>query len=157
MLRWWLSLGRRLGLVRVGVAALVADLESVDAVEDEVRPLRDLVTELAHVLSAAPARSGWSGCANGRWPSCGRSRLRGCWGRGRIGPGLGQPPVPGQPQVPGHLVGTRPARTRTMGTPVLEALNGGELATGVTGHRWWSTSLDQVSRGGCCAVVAAGA
>jgi Ca-activated chloride channel homolog len=37
----------RLGLVRVGVEALVADLESVDAVEDEVRPLRDLAAALA--------------------------------------------------------------------------------------------------------------
>jgi hypothetical protein len=35
-----------LGLVRVGVEALVADLDSVDAVEEEVRPLRDLVGEL---------------------------------------------------------------------------------------------------------------
>jgi Ca-activated chloride channel homolog len=41
-----LGLGRRLGLVRVGVEALVADLESVDAAEQEVRPLRDLVAEL---------------------------------------------------------------------------------------------------------------
>jgi hypothetical protein len=41
-----LPLERRLGLVRVGVEALVADLESVDAVEDEVRPLRELVAEL---------------------------------------------------------------------------------------------------------------
>ncbi|HWD45303.1 MAG TPA: VIT domain-containing protein [Actinomycetota bacterium] len=41
-----LSLERRLGLVRVGLEALVADLESVDAAEDELRPLRDLVAEL---------------------------------------------------------------------------------------------------------------
>ena len=41
---------RRLGLVRVGVEALVADLESVDAVEEEVRPLRELVGELARRL-----------------------------------------------------------------------------------------------------------
>jgi Ca-activated chloride channel family protein len=47
------DLGWRLGLVRVGVEALVADLESVDAVEEEVRPLRELVAELGRV--AAPA------------------------------------------------------------------------------------------------------
>jgi Ca-activated chloride channel homolog len=41
-----LPLERRLGLVRVGLEALVADLESVDAAEDELRPLRDLVAEL---------------------------------------------------------------------------------------------------------------
>jgi hypothetical protein len=44
------DLGRRLGLVRVGVEALVADLESVDAVEEEVRPLRELAAELARRL-----------------------------------------------------------------------------------------------------------
>jgi Ca-activated chloride channel homolog len=53
------EVARRLGLVRVGVQALVADLESVDAVEDEVRPLRDLVTELALVLTpTGPDHSG---------------------------------------------------------------------------------------------------
>jgi Ca-activated chloride channel homolog len=41
-----LPLERRLGLVRVGLEALVADLESVDAAEDELRPLRDLVADL---------------------------------------------------------------------------------------------------------------
>ena len=41
-----LPLERRLGLLRVGVEALVADLESVDAVEEELRPLRDLVADL---------------------------------------------------------------------------------------------------------------
>ena len=41
---------RRLGLVRVGVEALVADLESVDAVKEEVRPLRELVAELGRRL-----------------------------------------------------------------------------------------------------------
>jgi hypothetical protein len=45
------DLERRLGLVRVGVEALVADLESVDAVEEEVRPLRELAAELARVPS----------------------------------------------------------------------------------------------------------
>jgi Ca-activated chloride channel homolog len=48
------DLGRRLGLVRVGLAALVADLESVDAAEAELRPLRELAAELDHGL-AAPA------------------------------------------------------------------------------------------------------
>ena len=46
------DLGRRMGLVRVGLEALVADLDSVDAVEEEVRPLRDLARELASL--AAP-------------------------------------------------------------------------------------------------------
>ena len=41
------DLGRRLGLVKVGVDALVADLESVDAVEEEMGPLRDLAARLA--------------------------------------------------------------------------------------------------------------
>jgi hypothetical protein len=41
------DLRRRLGLVQVGLAALVADLESVGAVEEELRPLRDLAAELA--------------------------------------------------------------------------------------------------------------
>jgi Ca-activated chloride channel family protein len=40
------DLARRLGLVRVGLDALVADLESVDAVEEEVGPLRDLAARL---------------------------------------------------------------------------------------------------------------
>jgi Ca-activated chloride channel family protein len=44
------DLGRRLGLVRVGVEALVADLESVDAVEEAVRPLRELAAELGRRL-----------------------------------------------------------------------------------------------------------
>jgi Ca-activated chloride channel homolog len=40
------DLERRLGLVRVGLGALVADLESVDAAEEEVASLRELVGEL---------------------------------------------------------------------------------------------------------------
>jgi Ca-activated chloride channel homolog len=51
------ELVRRLGLVRVGLAALVADLESVDADEAELRPLRDLAAELDRRL-AAPAGAG---------------------------------------------------------------------------------------------------
>jgi Ca-activated chloride channel family protein len=47
------DLRRRLGLVRVGVEALVADLESVDAVDEEVRPLRELVVELGRVAASA--------------------------------------------------------------------------------------------------------
>jgi hypothetical protein len=35
--------------------ALVGDLESVDAVEQEVRPLRDLVAELARVAASTGA------------------------------------------------------------------------------------------------------
>jgi Ca-activated chloride channel homolog len=50
------DLERRLGLVRVGVEALVADLESVDAVEEEVRPLRELAAGLGRV--AAPGGVG---------------------------------------------------------------------------------------------------
>ena len=42
---------RRIGLVRVGLEALVADLESVDAIEEELRPLRELAAELARVAS----------------------------------------------------------------------------------------------------------
>jgi Ca-activated chloride channel homolog len=41
------DLRRRLGLVRVGLDALVADLESVDADEAALRPLRELAAELA--------------------------------------------------------------------------------------------------------------
>src|SRR4029453_17558504 len=43
------DLERRLGLVRVGLGALVADLESVDAVEEELRPLREVAAELGRV------------------------------------------------------------------------------------------------------------
>ncbi|MFL6103359.1 MAG: VIT domain-containing protein [Actinomycetes bacterium] len=45
------DLGRRLGQVRVGVEALVADLGSVDAVEEELRPLRELAAELRRVTA----------------------------------------------------------------------------------------------------------
>ena len=45
------GLPRRLGLVRVGLQALVADLESVDADEAELRPLRDLAAELDRRLA----------------------------------------------------------------------------------------------------------
>jgi hypothetical protein len=36
-------------LVRVGLEALVTDLESVDAVEGELRPLREVAAELGRV------------------------------------------------------------------------------------------------------------
>jgi Ca-activated chloride channel homolog len=53
------DLGRRLGMVRVGLEALVADLESVDAVEEEVRPLRDLLAELSSAMRPrVPEQSG---------------------------------------------------------------------------------------------------
>jgi Ca-activated chloride channel homolog len=51
------ELERRLGLVRVGLQALIADLESVDAAEAELRPLRDLAAELDRQL-APPAAAG---------------------------------------------------------------------------------------------------
>jgi len=51
------ELGRRLGLVRVGLQALIADLESVDAAEAELRPLRDLAAELDRQLGR-PASAG---------------------------------------------------------------------------------------------------
>jgi hypothetical protein len=44
-----------MGLVRVGLEALVADLDSVDAVEEEVRPLRDLAAELASLAGPVAA------------------------------------------------------------------------------------------------------
>jgi Ca-activated chloride channel family protein len=47
------ELRRRLGLVRVGLAALVADLESVDAVEEALAPLRELAAELDRLLRQA--------------------------------------------------------------------------------------------------------
>jgi Ca-activated chloride channel homolog len=50
------DLVRRLGLVQVGVGALVVDLESVDAVEEEVRPLRELAAELGRRLGAGVPR-----------------------------------------------------------------------------------------------------
>ena len=46
------DLERRLGLVRVGLEALVADLESVDAVEEELRPLREVAAELDRVAAS---------------------------------------------------------------------------------------------------------
>jgi Ca-activated chloride channel homolog len=48
------ELAGRLGLVRVGLAALVADLESVDALEAELQPLRDLAAALDRLDGADP-------------------------------------------------------------------------------------------------------
>jgi Ca-activated chloride channel homolog len=90
------DLGRRLGLVRVGVAALVADLESVDAVEDEVRPLRDLVAELAQVLApTGPGRPGLEGMRDRAL-----AVLRTFATPAVPPPGSGRPWLPGQPAVP---------------------------------------------------------
>jgi hypothetical protein len=86
------DLGRRLGMVRVGVEALVADLESVDAVEEEVRPLR----ELAHALvagegSAVPGRAGLERL---------RERALAVL-RAFAAPAPPAAPAPGQPRDPG--------------------------------------------------------
>jgi Ca-activated chloride channel homolog len=48
------ELAGRLGLVRVGLAALVADLDSVDALEAELQPLRDLAAALDRLDGADP-------------------------------------------------------------------------------------------------------
>jgi hypothetical protein len=79
-------------MVRVGVEALVADLESVDAVEEEVRPLR----ELAHALG-----SGEGQVAPGR---AGLERLREralAVLRAFAAPAPPAAPAPGQPRDPG--------------------------------------------------------
>jgi Ca-activated chloride channel family protein len=57
------ALRRRLGLVGVGLAALVADLESVDAPEEAVRPLRDLAAELAALAAGGRVEDGAAGAA----------------------------------------------------------------------------------------------
>jgi hypothetical protein len=92
-----------MGLVRVGLEALVADLDSVDAAEEEVRPLRDLAAELASL--AAPTVPDGTGlerlreralavlrafAAPGATPAPGRSS------------GPTQPPDPTQPLDPGR-------------------------------------------------------
>jgi Ca-activated chloride channel family protein len=94
-----------LGLVRVGVEALVADLESVGAVEEEVRPLRELAVELGRRLGPvgvvgmpgrpelerlrdlvlAVLRAFASGGATATAPG---------------GPAPGPPPAPGRPRDP---------------------------------------------------------
>ncbi|HEX2159583.1 MAG TPA: VIT domain-containing protein [Actinomycetes bacterium] len=89
-----IDLERRLGLVRVGVEALVADLESVDAVDEEVRPLRDLVTELGSV----PAPAGSDRARLERLRERALAVLRAF--AAAPGPGPGQPPVPARPPDP---------------------------------------------------------
>jgi hypothetical protein len=86
-----------LGLVRVGVEALVADLDSVDAVEEEVRPLRDLVDELRVVAGPrVPGRE-----ALGRLRERALAVLRAFAAPGhRQPPGQTQPPGQGQPPGP---------------------------------------------------------
>jgi Ca-activated chloride channel homolog len=104
------EMARRLGLVRVGVAALVADLESVDAVEDEVRPLRDLVAELALVL----ARAGLDQARLERLRERALAVLRAFAAPAAPLPAPGQPRVPGQPREPGRpqVPGQPPAPAR---------------------------------------------
>jgi len=86
----------------MGVKALVADLDSVDAVEEEVRPLRDLVGELRALAGVrVPGRE-----ALGRSRERALAVLRAFAAPGhRQPPGHGQPPgltqPPGQTQPPG--------------------------------------------------------
>jgi hypothetical protein len=94
------DLGRRLGLVRVGVAALVADLDSVDAVEEEVRALRDLAAELASL--AAPAVPDGAGLERLRQRALAVLRAFAAPG---AAPPPGQPPDPTQPPDPGQPAG----------------------------------------------------
>jgi hypothetical protein len=93
------DLGWRLGLVRVGVEALVADLDSVDAVEEEVRPLRDLVGELRVVAGPrVPGRE-----ALGRLRERALAVLRAFAAPGhRQPPGQGLPPGPARPLATGR-------------------------------------------------------
>ena len=85
------ELRRRLGLVQVGLDALVADLESVDAVEEEVRPLRDLAARAGPAEPAGGSRTGAGAAAR---PGPGRAA-------GVRGPG------PGAATRPGHRQGPR--------------------------------------------------
>ena len=108
-----------MGLVRVGLEALVADLDSVDAAEEEVRPLRDLAGELASL--AAPAVPDGTGLERLRERALAVLRAF-------AAPGATQPPDP-----------TRSARPRAAGPGVLEALSGStsERRSGVTEDRLW--------------------
>ena len=89
------DLVRDLGLVRVGLAALVADLDSVGAVEEEVRPLRDLVTE----LGSMPVPTGSDRPRLERLRERALAVLRAFAAPQATvpGPGPGQPPAPTQP------------------------------------------------------------
>ena len=88
------DLGWRLGLVRVGVEALVADLDSVDAVEEEVRPLRDLVGELRAL--AGPRVPGREALVRLRERALAVLRAF-------AAPGHRQPPGPTRPPATGRL------------------------------------------------------
>jgi len=91
------DLGRRLGLVRVGLEALVADLDSVDAVEEEVRPLRDLAAELASL--AAPVVPDGTGLERLRERALAVLRAFAAPG---AAPAPGRPAEPTQPPDPGR-------------------------------------------------------
>jgi hypothetical protein len=94
--------------VQVGVEALVADLESVDAVEEEVRPLRELGAELGRRLRAGlPGRVELE-----RLRDLALAVLRAFAGPGNRGPGGPGGPAP---WVPGPGV---PAREPTTGPTV---------------------------------------
>jgi Ca-activated chloride channel family protein len=86
------ELARRLGLLRVGLQALVADLESVDADEAELRPLRDLAAELDHQF-ADPAAGG---AALARL----RERAVAVLEAFATGGGAGAPAPPAEPEPP---------------------------------------------------------
>jgi hypothetical protein len=114
------DLARRLGLVRVGAEALVADLESVDAVEEEVRPLRELVAELEQRL-----RPGGGTRMPGR-PELERLRdlvlavLRAFATPGGRAPGIPAGPgvpAPGGPGGPGAPAPGAPGREPPPGSP----------------------------------------
>jgi Ca-activated chloride channel homolog len=92
------GLGRHLGLVRVGLAALVADLDSVDAVEAEVRPLRDLLTELGSM--PAPTGSDLPRLERLRERALVVLRAFAASKAAVPGPGPGRPPVPTRPPDP---------------------------------------------------------
>jgi Ca-activated chloride channel homolog len=100
------ALRRRLGLVGVGLAALVADLESVDAPEEAVRPLRDLAAELAALAAGGRVEDGAAGAA----PADDRPAAP--------GDAAGAPPGQARPAVPdpGEL-----ARLRELALDVLRS------------------------------------
>jgi Ca-activated chloride channel homolog len=94
------DLERRLGMVGVGVEALVADLESVDAVEEEIQPLRDLAAELVPVRGPlVPGRAELE-----RLRERALAVLRAFASPAppaAPAPGPAQPPGPGEPRDPG--------------------------------------------------------
>jgi hypothetical protein len=78
-------------MVRVGVEALVADLESVEAVEEEVRPLRELAHALVSGEGVVPGRAGLERL---------RERALAVL-RAFAAPAPPAAPAPGQPRDPG--------------------------------------------------------